>query len=81
MDKPQKQMTVLEKDSNCDIILNKDVHNAIKSEQQSAVKGIVKNQSTDLIASLLNTQNKDTKEDIKLGTLMLYNFKNISCLL
>ncbi|XP_026332243.1 zinc finger protein 558-like [Hyposmocoma kahamanoa] len=66
VDKPQKLVTVFEEDSNCDVTLNKDVNNIIKSEEQSAAEGIVKDQSTDLIASLLKTQNNDTKEDIKL---------------
>lgn len=83
MDKPQKLVTVFEEDSNCEVTLNKDVNNVIKSEEHSAAEGIVKDQSTDLIASLLKTQNNDTKEDIKLGKLlyMLYSFKNLSCFL
>lgn len=74
VEKPQKQMAVLEEDANCVVMHNTDVHNAIKSEEQSSAEQIVKDQNTDLISSLLQTQNKDTKEDIKLGKLMLYTF-------
>lgn len=61
-------MAVFDEDFNQDDISNKDVRNSIKNEEETPADGIIKEQSTDMIASLLQTQtNDDTKEDIKIG--------------
>lgn len=77
LERPHIEITVFTEDCNKDgTCVSKDVHNAIKCEEHSAVGGIVKNQSADLIGCLLQTENKDTKEDIKLGKFMeVYIFK------